>query len=328
MIIKALKFVNNKLTYLIMVSMFVGLIYGYGREVTYLKKFVPLVSFLMIYPMMINLNILDFFKSFSNSRPILLSIGINFIISPIFAYYLGKTFFGQYPELLIGLILIALIPTSGMTASWTGLSGGNIKSALVIISANLILSIIMIPLYMKLLLGQMMNINTLLIIKSILMIVVIPLVMGDLTRRYILNKYGRDVFNRIKPNLSGISSIGVLIIVFLALSLKSQAIIKMKDMIMFSIIPLIIYYLAILVISHIVGNSYLERGDKIAFVFGVTMRNLTIALALALGTMDGGMAVFLIAIGYIVQVPLAAFYVKYLNRYSVIATTLSSESTS
>jgi predicted Na+-dependent transporter len=88
----------------------------------------------------------------------------------------------------------------------------------------------------------------------------------------------------------------------------------MKEKVLFSIIPLVAYYIVMLLTGNTVANKYFNREDKIALVFGVTMRNLTIALALSLATVGGGMAVFLIAIGYIVQVPLAAFYVKHLNR--------------
>ncbi|MBZ4686634.1 MAG: hypothetical protein PWQ96_1535 [Clostridia bacterium] len=46
------------------------------------------------------------------------------------------------------------------------------------------------------------------------------------------------------------------------------------------------------------------------------MRNLTIAMALTISSLEGGLAVFLIAVGYLLQVPFAAMYMKYLNRKS------------
>lgn len=310
-----LKFIKKNLPYLIIIFVILGLLYGYFSNPSYLKNYVSLVLFLMIYPMMINLKVTDVFKSMNNIKPILLSIGINFIISPIMAFILGKLFFGQsHPMLLLGIILIGLIPTSGMTASWTGLAKGNLQLSLVMISVNLLLSIIMIPIYMKIFLGQLVTIETIVILKSLLKVVVIPLILGDLTRRFLVQKYGIDKYKGMKPNFSSISSLGVLFIVFIAMALKSKTIINQINLVALSIVPLIIFYVVLISISHIIGGKYLDTEDRIALVYGTTMRNLTIALGLSINSFGESLAVFLIAIGYIAQLPIAALYMKLVNR--------------
>jgi arsenite transporter len=314
MITKFLKFIKKNLSYLIIVFIGIGLLYGYFSKPAYLKNYVSAVLFIMIYPMMINLRVTDVFKSFNNIKPISLSIGINFIIAPITAFILGKIFFGSEPMLLVGIVLVGLIPTSGMTASWTGLAKGNLQLSLAMISVNLLLSILMIPLYLKLFLGQVVTIETMVILKSLLKVVIVPLILGDLTRRMIIKGFGMEKYKEIKPNFSGISSLGVLLIVFIAMALKSKTIINRLDLVVISIIPLVILYLLIITISHFIGNRTLKQEDRISLVYGTTMRNLTIALGLSLSSFGESLAVFLIAIGYIVQLPIAAFYMKISNR--------------
>lgn len=314
MITKVLKFIKKNLSYLIVVFIILGLFYGYFSKPAYLKSYVSSVLFLMIYPMMINLKVTDVFKSLNNIKPLLLSIGINFIISPIAAFILGKLFFSNEPMLLVGIILIGLIPTSGMTASWTGLAKGNLQLSLVMISVNLLLSIFMIPIYLKLFLGQVVTIETIVILKSLFKVVIIPLIMGDLTRRLIIKGFGMDKYKEIKPNFSGISSLGVLLIVFIAMALKSKTIINRLDLVFISIIPLAILYIIIITTSHIIGSKTLDREDRVSLVYATTMRNLTIALGLSLSSFGESLAVFLIAIGYIVQLPIAAFYMKVTSR--------------
>jgi ACR3 family arsenite efflux pump ArsB len=294
--------------------MILGLINGYMNSVGYLKKLVTPTLFLMIYPMMINLKVTDLFEGFSNPKPLLISIIVNFTLSPLLAYGLSKLFFSNRPELMVGLILISLIPTSGMTASWTGLAGGNMKSALLMISGNLLLSIIMIPIYMKIFLGKIVTINTMTIVMSLVNVVVVPLVLGDLTRRFIIKSYGLNSFKKIKPQLGAISSIGVLLIVFIAMSLKSKTIINQSSLVLYSIMPLILYYGALLLFGHIIGKTTMNEGDQIALVYGTSMRNLTIALGLSLSAFGESLAVFLIAIGYIVQVPMAAIYMQRIKK--------------
>ncbi|WP_432661787.1 hypothetical protein R9X47_14565 [Wukongibacter baidiensis] len=314
MISKSLKFIKKNLSYLIVVFIALGLLYGYFSKPSYLKNYVSAVLFLMIYPMMINLKVTDVFKSFNNIKPLLLSVIINFIIAPIAAFILGKMFFSNEPMLLVGMILIGLIPTSGMTASWTGLAKGNLQLSLVMISVNLLLSIFMIPIYLKLFLGQIVTIKTIVILKSLLKVVIVPLILGDLTRRLIIKGFGMEKYKEIKPNFSGISSLGVLMIVFIAMALKSKTIIGRLDLVFMSIIPLVILYILIIAISHLVGNKTLNYEDRTALVYATTMRNLTIALGLSLSSFGESLAVFLIAIGYIVQLPIAAFYMKLTAR--------------
>ena len=314
MITRLLKFIKKNLPYLIVLFLALGLLYGYFSRPMYLKNYVSAVLFLMIYPMMINLKVTDVFKSINNVKPLLLSLGINFILAPIAAFILGKMFFGDEPMLLVGIILIGLIPTSGMTASWTGLAKGNLRLSLVMISVNLVLSIFMIPIYLNLFLGQIVTIETMVILKSLLKVVVIPLILGDLTRRAIIKVFGINKYKEIKPNFSGISSLGVLLIVFIAMALKSKTIINRLDLVLLSIIPLIILYILIIATSHFIGKKILKSEDRTALVYATTMRNLTIALGLSLSSFGESLAVFLIAIGYIVQLPIAAFYMKIIGK--------------
>lgn len=314
MITKFLRFIKKNLPYLIVLFIILGLLYGYFSKPAYLKSYVSLVLFLMIYPMMINLKVTDVFKSLNNLKPLLLSIGINFIISPILAFILGKIFFSNEPMLLVGIILIGLIPTSGMTASWTGLAKGNLQLSLAMVSVNLLLSIFIIPVYLKLFLGQIVTIETIVILKSLLKVVIIPLILGDLTRRMIIKGFGMDRYKEMKPNFSGISSLGVLLIVFIAMALKSKTIINRLDLVFISIIPLIILYFLIITIAHIIGTKVLNHEAKVSLVYATTMRNLTIALGLSLSSFGESLAVFLIAIGYVVQLPIAAFYMKISGR--------------
>lgn len=315
MITNTLKFFKKNLPYLLIVFIALGLIYGYTtKNVSYLKNYTSFVMFLMIYPMMINLSITDVFKSLTNTKPLFLSLGINFIITPIIAFILGKLFFSSNPELLVGLILISLIPTSGMTASWTGLAKGNLKLSLVLIAVNLLSAMVMIPLYLKLFLGTIVTIKTIVIFKSLFKVVVLPLVLGDLTRRLLIKLYGIEGYKKMKPNFGGISSIGVLLIVFISMALKSKTIITQLDLVVLSIIPLVIFYVLLVIISNFIGNKFLDKKDRISLVYSTSLRNLTIALGLAISSFSESLAVFLIAIAYIVQLPVASLYMKFVNR--------------
>jgi ACR3 family arsenite efflux pump ArsB len=218
------------------------------------------------------------------------------------------------PMLIVGMLLIGLIPTSGMTASWTGLAGGRLQSALVMMAVNLLLSIVFIPIYMKLFLGQMIALPTMVIVNSLLKIVLLPMVLGDLTRRWIIRSKGKNYFKSLKPVFGGISATGVIAIVFVAMALKSKTILGNASLVWQSAIPLVIFYSVLMLVAHLIGARTMDEEDRIAMVYGVSLRNLTIALGISLTTFGESLAVFLIAIAYVVQLPIASGYMKWVER--------------
>ena len=137
---------------------------------------------------------------------------------------------------------------------------------------------------------------------------------GFVTRQMLLKKYTLPEFKeKIAPRFPAISTIGVLGIVFVAMALKSKTIMADPGLILTIFVPLVILYVFNFGLSTFVGKRFFKRGDAIALVYGTVMRNLSIALAIAIngfGT-EGANAALVIALAYIIQVQSAAWYVKF-----------------
>ena len=115
------------------------------------------------------------------------------------------------------------------------------------------------------------------------------------------------------PKFPAISSIGVLGIVFVAIALKAQTIAANPTILGSIFVPLFIVYLLNFSLSTLAGRIFFNRGDAIALVYGTVMRNLSIALAIAINAFGaaGAEAALVIAVSYIIQVQAAAWYVKF-----------------
>jgi ACR3 family arsenite transporter len=76
---------------------------------------------------------------------------------------------------------------------------------------------------------------------------------------------------------------------------------------------LLIFYMINFLISTIVAKFFFDRANGIALVYGTVMRNLSIALAIALSVFkeNGSEIALIIALAYIIQVQSAAWYVKF-----------------
>jgi len=113
-----------------------------------------------------------------------------------------------------------------------------------------------------------------------------------------------------------LSTIGVLGIVFVAMSLKADSIISNPIILLHYLVPLALLYLINFVLSTIVAKLFFNRGDGIALVYGTVMRNLSIALAIAMTAFGekGSEIAIIIAMAYIIQVQTAAWYVKFTDK--------------
>jgi ACR3 family arsenite efflux pump ArsB len=155
------------------------------------------------------------------------------------------------------------------------------------------------------------------VFKQIVTIVFLPMLLGVVTRVAIIRAWGEKRYQKdLKKKFPVFSSVGVLGIVFVALALKATAIVSNPAALVGYFIPLAIIYTVNFTLSTIVGKTFFDRGDAIALVYGTVMRNLSIALAIAItvfGPQDGSEIALIIAMGYIIQVQAAAWYVKFTN---------------
>lgn len=305
--------INKNLIIAIPVMMILGFVYGVYFPTAGFKNAIIPFTFLMVYPMMVNLKIKKVFEGGDLKAQFLTQI-INFGIIPFAAYWTGLYFFPNSPYMALGLLLAGLVPTSGMTISWTGFAKGNMEAAVKMTVIGLTLGSLATPLYVRYLMGAEIEVNLYAVFKQIVIIVFIPMGLGFLTQQGLVRRYGQKEFqSRFAPRFPGLSTLGVLGIVFIAMALKAKAIYQSPQMLLTILIPLALIYLFNYILSTLTGKLLLPRGDAIALVYGSVMRNLSIALAIAINAFgkEGSSAALVIAVAYIIQVQSAAWYVKF-----------------
>jgi arsenite transporter len=312
-----LKFLQKNLVYVIPISMLCGLLGGgYLFDARPLKQLIIPITFIMVYPMMVTLNTRSIFKGHDFKLQITTQL-INFIIIPVIVFSIGKIFLGgaaeKYGLWAVGLFLIGVLPASGMTISWTGFAKGNKEAATKMLVFGLIIGAMAAPVYTKVFMGATVDVDMLHMFQQISIFVFVPLFAGILTQRYLVRRHGQNVWMEVyKPKFPPISALGVTLIAFVAMSLKAKNILANPGDILTIILPLIVFYLISYSFLTVAGRMFFRREDAIAMVFGVVMRDLSIALAIAMTAFkEQGMTIaLLISLAYVIQIQSAAWYVK------------------
>lgn len=310
---KILAKINKNLIFAIPIMMVLGFVFGIFVQASFLKAAIIPLTFLMVYPMMVNLKIKKVFEGGDVKAQVMTQV-VNFGVIPFAAFGLGQWFFPDQPYMALGLLLAGLVPTSGMTISWTGFANGNVAAAVKMTVIGLTLGSIATPFYVKALMGAELEVNIMAVMKQILFIVFLPMAAGFITQQALIRKYGQEQFQQhLAPRFPGLSTAGVLGIVFVAMALKAKAIAASPQMLAYILLPLGILYAINYLLSTLLGKWLLHEKDAKAMVYGSVMRNLSIALAISINAFgpQGSTAALVIAVAYIIQVQSAAWYVKF-----------------
>jgi ACR3 family arsenite efflux pump ArsB len=311
-----LSWLQKHLVWSIPMAMVLGLGFGQVVDASVLRLAILPLTFLMVYPMMVTMN-LRALAAPGGGRLQGTALAINFVLMPLIGWGLGVLFFADQPGARLALLLTALLPTSGMTISWTGFAKGNVPAAVKMTVIGLVAGSLLTPLYLKALLGAVVEIPMAQVALQIALIVFLPMALGHWTQRALIARHGIDRFNgHVKLRFPPWSTLGVLGIVFVSMALKSPDILRAPAALVGLLLPLLVMYALNFVLSTLMARALFPRGDAIALVFGTVMRNLSIALAIAIGVFreQGADAALLIALAYIVQVQGAAWYVRLTDR--------------
>lgn len=313
---KVLAHIQKRLVYYLPLTMLLAIIYGNYLDVSFLKSFTPIIVFFMVYPMMVVLRY-DELLSKGNNKLLIVSQVINFLIFPMVGYFIGRVFFPDNPYIIIGILLMALLPTSGMTISWTGFAKGNVPAAIKMMVVGLILGAFLTPFYLGIFVGESANIPFSGILGEIVKVVFIPMALGYGTQKLFIKKYGIERYNKgLKLKIPLISTLSLVSIVFISTAMRAKVIISNPILLVKIILVLSLAYAFGFILVTLIARFLFNREDGIALVYGTVMRNLSIALAIALSIFSeaGSEVALIVAVGFVIQIQGAAIYLKMVDR--------------
>ena len=279
-----------------------------------LKTLNMLVVISMIYPMMINLRLGELKNSAKLGKQLAIALTMGLVISPLIMYgaiWLTELFHPVNHMLALGLLLAVVVPCSSMSIAYTGFTKGNIELATIVVALSFTLAIVTVPAWLKVFASSYhVSISVWLLVKTILIVVITPMILGVLTRAYLMGKLGPEGFLRIKPAFPAISLLGMYTIVFLIFMEKAKLIASKPSIVGLALIPLVLYYtIALLFMTFVDKAVGIPYKDHVAITFTSVGKNEGTAMAIALAAGTGLMAIAP-AVTPIVQIPFLVGYVK------------------
>jgi ACR3 family arsenite efflux pump ArsB len=290
-----------------------GVLMGSLLDVTVLRGLILPLTILIVLPIMIGLR-LDTLLALNDLRVQVYTQLVNFALIPFIGFGLGRVFFADQGPLALGLLLIAVLPTSGgMTIAWTEFAQGNVRAAVKMTVIGLLLGALAAPVYIAVLIGEAIPMPLARVVQQVLSIIVVPFIVGQVIRWGLYRRYTAEVFRMaIRPRLPVLSTWGLLGLIFLAVALRADVIIAQPALILQIALPLVLFYASTYTLASVVGKRLLPRADALALVYGTALRSASLALALTMTVLgeQGGEIALLIAVAIIIQIQSAVWYTK------------------
>ncbi len=297
--------------YAIVFSLILGLFTGYFVNTSVLHIFINPLLITLLLPIMITI---DYNKALSlkNIRLQIITQIYNFTIIPLLTYIFIKIFFSNTPIVAFGFMFYMLLPAAGIAIFWTKKCEGNALNSIKTVLFGLILGAVLAPVYISFLLKNTLELNSIKVITTNLIFLLLPLIVGYIINKILNGKYSPEEFNKLKPKIMMISQISVVCMVFIGISLKSHMILSNLVLVIQIFIPVVIFYVLQYIISHFLGNLFLKKQDRISFVYSTTLKNISLALGITVSLLkeNASQIIILIAFTYIIQQLSAPLYHK------------------
>jgi ACR3 family arsenite transporter len=276
--------------------------------------------FLMMYPAMLNLKASEIKKLTQQPKPIILTLVSNWLIAPVIGAILANIFLQGHEQLIIAIILLSSSPCTAMVLVWGSMAKGNQEQNVITTSLNTVTIMFLYVPVVALLTGiQNISIDRVLLAISVIIFIGIPLLLGIISKRAIVNTKGEEWFNNTyRPLIGKIAIVALLSTLIVLFSLNGDTLLANPEELILVSIPLLLGFVIVVGFNILMTKlASLKYREAVITVIIGSSSHFEIAIATAIAMFGvGSIAALGTTMGLFWEVPIMlglVYLAKFLN---------------
>ena len=293
-------------SFIIMAAVLIGLMIG---GIPFIQKYSGafILPFLMImlFGLFIMMPFGSIVLSFKKVRFFWTSLIINFIWTPLLAYGIGAVFLSDHPTLWIGFIMLMVTPCTDWYLVFTEVAKGNTALSTSLLPINLVIQVILLPVYLYLFFGTYETVGIGDIVQSILLVLVVPMVLASAARLTLSGRRKNIIEEKVSPFFGQFNIIFLALAVMAMFASERDALTGNLSIVLLLLVPLLLFFLMTFFVSSLAGRLMkFGRGDTVSLIMTTMARNSPIALAIAVTAFaDEPLISLALVIGPLIELP-------------------------
>ncbi|APH38502.1 arsenic resistance protein [Methanohalophilus halophilus] len=302
-----MNFVEKYQSVFILISVSIGLILGQNTLArNYASLFIVPFLMVMLFGIFLQVPLGQLKNSFKNWKFAGVSASINFIFNPTLAFFLGFLFLSDTPALWIGFIMLMVTPCTDWYLLFTGIARGNVPLSASILPMNLILQLLLLPIYLLLFAGNIATINPTLLMESVVLVLLIPFIASLVSKTVVPGIKGEYwLQEKIFPNLDHVQFLFLNLAIISMFASQGEQLVQNPLILLKLITPVLLFFVIVFVVGQIVGR-YLgfSYQDTASLNLTTLARNSPIVLAIALTAFpEEPLIALALVIGPLIELP-------------------------
>ncbi|NMS89286.1 arsenic resistance protein [Clostridioides difficile] len=300
--------VNKFQSFVILGMVLLGILLGQIEFIQTYSDYLIMPSLtIMLFLVFLQVPIKEIGSSFKNFKFTLTSIAINFIWTPVLIFVLGKLFLSHNPELLIGFVMLMVTPCTDWYLIFTGIAKGNVALGSSVLPLNLILQLLLLPIYILLIGGSSINIDFMNLTQAVIFSLMIPLLLSIVVRYLIIKKIGTSEFKeKITSKACDFQGYFLNIAIVAMFASQGKILLENYQILFILLVPILIFFIINFIFTRVVSKALnLNYEDSVSLNLTTLARNSPIALAIAVATFpDKPLISLALIIGPLIELPI------------------------
>ena len=288
-------------------AIFVGLGLGQVETAGVAERFILPFLMVMVFGVFLQVPLARLREGFRSKRLVALSLIVNFLWTPLLAFGLARLFFRDAPDVFLAMLMDMVTPCTDWYLVFTGIAGGHLAVSAALLPWNLLLQLVLLPVYLLLFAGAVVEIQPQVILLSFLKALLAPFFLAVVARNIILRAKGQDWFQgNVLGRVSFLQALFLHLAILSMFASQGAVLIQNAALVLRLIVPVAIFFSVNFALGQLLSRVFrLPYRDGVSLIITVLARNAPLALTIAVAAFpDRPLIPLVLAVESMIELPM------------------------